>query len=64
MFGDFWKLCQSVWEVEDTEEYWRKVIRWTGVFSKRYKTIGIAEKLAASLLNDLDEKYNKKYKKS
>lgn len=63
MFGDFWKLCQSVWNVEDDDDYWEKVVRWTGVFSKRYESIGLAEKLAAALLSDLEEKYRREYKK-
>ena len=25
MFNDFWKLCQSFWIPEDTEEYWKKL---------------------------------------
>lgn len=25
LFNDFWKLCQSFWIPEDTDEYWKKL---------------------------------------
>ena len=26
MFNDFWKLCQSFWMPEDSDDYWKKLI--------------------------------------
>ena len=26
MFQDYWKMMQSVWSVENTKEYWEKVV--------------------------------------
>lgn len=25
LFNDFWKLCQSFWIPEDSDEYWKKL---------------------------------------
>ena len=38
MFQDYWKMMQSVWSVENTKEYWEKVVEDTDRFYRKYQT--------------------------
>ena len=55
MFADYWKLCQELWEPENTDEYWENVIKMTDLFYKKYKT-PFAKDLTVALVNDLDRR--------
>ena len=55
MFRDFWKILEENWGVEDSEEYWDKVIEDTKAFYGKYET-EFAKKLALSLINELERR--------
>jgi|GEM_PF-314001 len=58
MFGEYWKMCQKLWVVEDNNEYWDTVIKETGEFARKYESVSLAKELAMSLVADLDKRYN------
>lgn len=58
MFTDYWKLCQTLWEPEPTNEYWENVIYQTDLFYKKYQT-PFAKDLTITLVNDLDRRSRK-----
>lgn len=35
-FQDFYRLCQSIWIVEDSDDYWEDVIKKTNELYKKY----------------------------
>lgn len=51
MFSDYWKLIQSVWGIEDTEEYWESVKDAVEEFSDKYGAFGID--LSVALMKEL-----------
>ncbi len=55
MFQDYWKLLQSVWKVEDTEEYWNEVITGIDGFHSKYKT-EFSKELSLALANELERR--------
>ena len=55
MFTDYWKLCQELWESEQTDEYWENVIKMTDEFYKKYQTQFVKD-LTVALVNDLDRR--------
>lgn len=58
MFQDYWKLCQSLWIPEDSDEYWGMAIKSVDEFYKKYNTV-FAKHFALGLINALDEIYKK-----
>lgn len=56
MFQDFYKLCQSIWIIEDSDEYWEHVKDQIDAFWQKYKGDIFAKHLGFSLLNTLEEK--------
>ena len=57
MFQDYWKMMQSVWSVENTKEYWEKVVEDTDRFYRKYQT-EFSKELALALANELERKAN------
>ena len=55
MFQDYWKMMQSVWSVENTKEYWEKVVEDTDRFYREYQT-KFSKELALALANELERK--------
>lgn len=55
MFQDYWKMMQSVWSVENTKEYWEKVVEDTDRFYRKYQT-EFSKELALALANELERK--------
>ena len=55
MFQDYWKLMQSVWNVEDTKEYWNKVIKDIDRFHSKYQT-EFSKELSLALANELERR--------
>ena len=55
MFQDYWKMMQSVWSVENTKEYWEKVVEDTDRFYRKYQT-KFSKELALALANELERK--------
>ena len=55
MFQDYWKMMQSVWSVENTKEYWEKVVEDTDRFYRKYQT-EFSKELALSILADAGER--------
>lgn len=55
MFRDYWKMLEENWGVEDSEEYWDKVIEDTKAFYGRYQT-EFSKELALTLINELERK--------
>ena len=55
MFQDYWKMMQSVWSVENTKEYWEKVVEDTDRFYRKYQT-EFSKELALALANELEMK--------
>ena len=53
MFQDYWKMMQSVWSVENTKEYWEKVVEDTDRFYRKYQT-EFSTELALALANELE----------
>ena len=55
MFRDYWKLLETYWISEVSEEYWDKVVADSKRFYERHKT-PFALDLVLSLLNELERK--------
>lgn len=60
ILSEFWVLCQSVWEPEDTEKYWKYVLEITKAYSVKYGNDGLVRYLAGALVITLEEKMKKK----
>lgn len=58
MFTEYWSLCQSVWQTEDSDEYWQEAYNKCRAFGEKYKGIcgEFARSLALSLLYCLGKK--------
>ncbi len=56
MFQDYWKLIQENWQVENTEEYWEKVVEDSRIFFEKYKRMEFAKELTMAYLNELERK--------
>ena len=58
MFTEYWSLCQSVWQTEDSDEYWQEAYNKCRAFGEKYKGIcgEFAKSLALSLLYYLGKK--------
>lgn len=55
MFADFYRLCEKYWDVEDNDEYWRKVTNDVESFSKKYASDDkFASKISLALLERLE----------
>ena len=48
-------MMQSVWSVENTKEYWEKVVEDTDRFYRKYQT-EFSKELALALANELERK--------
>lgn len=48
-------MVQSVWSVENTKEYWEKVVEDTDRFYRKYQT-EFSKELALALANELERK--------
>lgn len=59
MFQDYWKMMQSVWSVENTKEYWEKVVEDTDRFYRKYQT-EFSKELALHLQTNWKGKRNMK----
>ena len=53
MFNDFWKLCQSFWIPEDTDEYWKKLHDSAVEFGKHSD---FAKTLALAYISEMERK--------
>lgn len=56
MFNDFWKLCQSFWIPEDTDEYWGGLHDALTTFGNKYGRF--AKKLSLAYMNEMERKFN------
>lgn len=56
IFQDFYKLCQKVWIIEDSDKYWNHVKEEIDNFWQKYKDDIFAKHLGFSILNTLEEK--------
>lgn len=58
MFTEYWSLCQSVWQTEDSDEYWQEAHDKCKSFGEKYNGIcgEFARSLALSLLDYLGKK--------
>ncbi len=56
LFTDFWVMCQRLWIIEPTDEYWKEVKDETNAFVEKYKNYTIAFRLATALVDDLEHK--------
>ena len=57
-FQDFYNLCQSIWVVEESDEYWNDVVDKVDELYKKYPDEFCKGQLLA-LLNYLDKKATK-----
>lgn len=55
MFNDYWRLCQEIWIVEDSDEYWEDVVYKANQFYKKYNT-EFSKELALALTEELERK--------
>lgn len=55
MFGDFFQLCKKYWDVEETDEYWKNLIKDNNDFYNKYKDIALSEKLAIAFSETQEE---------
>ena len=39
MFTEYWALCQSVWQTEDSDEYWQEAINKCKAFGEKYQGV-------------------------
>ncbi len=51
LFMDLWGLAQSVWGIEDREEYWEDVKNAVEAFASKYGPFGVG--LGAAVLTEL-----------
>lgn len=58
LFQDFWKICQSFWIPEDSDEYWEQVVKATDDFYKKYKDIDdiFVRGITLTLINSLEKR--------
>ena len=54
MFNDFWKLCQSFWIPENTDEYWQKLHDAAKNFGNSHGRF--AMKLALAYISEMERK--------
>lgn len=55
LFADYYTLCQSYWQLEDTDEWWEEVVDKCMVFSTKYENDAFAIGLADALIRKLEE---------
>ena len=55
MFGDYYRLIQTIWEVETNDKYWQNVIQDMRIFKEKYKN-EYAVDLVVALSNELTRK--------
>lgn len=55
LFRDYWNLCQSVWKIENNDDYWQDVVDLTDKFYKKYQS-RFARELALALVCELERK--------
>lgn len=55
LFQDYWNLCQSVWEPDETDPYWQEAVKRVEAFCEKYGT-EFAKDLALALLNDMERR--------
>lgn len=60
ILSEFWGLCQSVWEPENTEEYWKFALESTEIYNAKYGNCGLARYLAGALVITLEKKMKSK----
>lgn len=56
MFQDFWKITQEFWDVEDTEEFWKRLVDNVSVFGEKYDHDDFALNLGFVLIDELHRK--------
>ena len=58
MFTEYWSLCQSVWQTEHADEYWKDAHDKCKAFGEKYKGIcgEFAKSLAIALIDYLGKK--------
>lgn len=56
MFQDFWELTQEFWDVEDTEQFWKRLVDNVSAFGKRYNHDKFALGLGYALIDELQRK--------
>ena len=54
LFNDFWKLCQSFWVPEDTDEYWKRLHDSAVAFGNGHGQF--AMKLALAYISEMERK--------
>lgn len=57
LFQDFWKMCQKNWGIEDSDEYWKRVLDDAESFSQKYEHIPLAKEIALAFLWAQEKKY-------
>lgn len=57
MFNDFWKLCQLLWKVEKTDEYWDNAVEKLKEFTYKYGNKPFPRALALALSDELERRY-------
>lgn len=63
IFTDFWKLCQSHWEPEGGDDYWKNLIKDVDAFTKKYGDEPFARTIALAYAEYLDKKFKEINKK-
>jgi hypothetical protein len=61
MFGEFWKLCQKHWIIENKDKYFDDLINDCEKFAKDFSGTKMSKHLALALLNFVDESEKEKY---
>jgi hypothetical protein len=65
MFGDYWSLLKCVWDWEDSDAYWEKLVKYVGAFAKKYENVrdekgivlrGYSKALGEALLEEIEER--------
>lgn len=54
MFTEFWKLCQSYWEPENNDEYWKSLHDDSVAFGSKYQN-KFAQELAIAFMGYQDK---------
>lgn len=55
LFAEYYTLCQTYWQLENTDEWWEEVIDKCKEFFKKYENDAFARGLADALIRKLEE---------
>jgi len=63
MFMEYWRICQSYWIPEESDEWWQEIINIVNEFSKKYgKDDLFVRGLCNSFMDGLKQRFEEQRK--